>query len=250
MLEGLGNQQNKGERQEAAVDSGFLGNWVCGMFRWKTMRNALERRGAQVREMPCSETMYRFGSGVAKAVSTFGCSIQVGEMLKEVSVDVIRGGLPLLCGQEAMAQFCLVVDGSCQQILQRVAGHLIVVDAYQVGELPSVNVLPENGVGSIEKLAYPAWAIGGGDSGDPSTVELRPSSGDDQGEGTVQQDFAAPDQKESSAKEKGEEWKQVAGQWKEKESVRKPVDFRSRNSFEDLEEDEKGGGSETQKILG
>ena len=127
--------------EKAAVDSGFLGAWVCGEQRWRALEKAFAERGAKVEDVKCSGNLYRFGSGVGKAVRTVKVPVQVGEVKKAVEVDVLRGALPLLAGGVAMKDFRLLVDGAAGQVLQRVDGDakLRVVDTFGRGELPGVS---------------------------------------------------------------------------------------------------------------
>ena len=175
----LANSQISGGEEKAGVDSCFLGKWVCGSLRWKSLA-----RRFKVKELPASRTMYRFGSGVARAVSTYQVRLQVGGVKRKVQIDVIRGGLPLLCGFDAQAEFGLIVDAHAKQVLQR--GHdgvLRLLSTVAAGELPSITITPEQ----PEVKALPLWAKGKGvelecQSTAESNEESAGDSGGDSGE--------------------------------------------------------------------
>jgi len=138
---------------------------VCGTTRWKALSKALRKMGAPPKEATCSGNLYRFGSGVAKAVATWQVYVQVGRVHMEAKIDLVRGGLPLLMGSKAIREFSLVVDGGKGQILQRVGTTMNVVDQYELDQLPSVNVLPVggnvvNGCGG-GGVTYGAWVTDG-----------------------------------------------------------------------------------------
>ena len=79
VLKGLSDQQSKGGVERAGVDTGFLGDWLCGSFRFEKWRVALGRLGVEVQRAEPSGRHYRFGTGVLAAVATWRVPVQVGE---------------------------------------------------------------------------------------------------------------------------------------------------------------------------
>jgi len=145
VLQGLSDQQSSLGTESAGVDSCFLGGWVCGSSRFERWRQALAKCGFEAVRAEASRRTYRFGKGVAEAVATWVVPVQVGEMLGDVEVDVVRGSLPALIGQAAQERFSLIVDGGRRQIVQRVGATVRVLDSYDRGQLPNVSVLPGQG---------------------------------------------------------------------------------------------------------
>ena len=137
VLRQLSKGQSVSVGERAGVDSCFLGRWVCGSERFKRFRKRCE-----VVEEQNSGTDYRFGMGAQRTIGTYSVPVQIGQKQDRVSIDVVRGSLPLLCGQFAMDEFRLIVDGDRRQILQRTDdGLLVPVATYELGELPYVDVL-------------------------------------------------------------------------------------------------------------
>ena len=169
VLEGLSDQQSRGEFELAGVDSCFLGDWVCGSRRFEKWKQALEKRGFEVESQGASGRPYRFGKGVSAAVATWKVPVQVGEMMAFVEVDVVRGSLPLLCGQAAQEQFALSVDGGARQVTQRVGRSVRVLDGFDRGQLPNVSVLPGHRAG--EKMEYTTWVAMACESGSLAKAE-------------------------------------------------------------------------------
>ena len=179
----LANRQSRrGEGEKAAVDSCFLGSWLCGNLRFNSLKNAMKWD-----EVAPSGNTYRFGSGVAKAVRTVKAPIQVGGITTTVYLDIIRGGLPLLCGLSAMAGLGIIVDTPAGQVLQRTGSEIKVLDGYGPGELPEITITPgKKGGEASTKVAYAAWATKGmadvtttAESGTDSCGISQDSDGDD-----------------------------------------------------------------------
>ncbi len=122
ILSSLADAQTDNDQQKAGADTGFLGKWVCGSRRFKTLRRELECAPAEN-----SGHTYRFGSGSGQTVSTWLCSVQVGDVKQRILIDVLNGGLPLLAGDEALEAFGLVVDCGARQVLQRSGSQLQVL---------------------------------------------------------------------------------------------------------------------------
>jgi hypothetical protein len=142
VLTGLSVQQSCEGKELCGVDSCFLGAWVCGSHRFEKLRKRLEKLGYATKQLAASGTKYRFGQGASEAVNTWRVPVRVGVVDGYAVIDVIRGALPLLCGDVAISEFRLCIDGSSRQVLQRTETGFVVVNSYETGQLPSVDILP------------------------------------------------------------------------------------------------------------
>ena len=92
-------------RTGAFCDTCYNGSVLCGTARWEAIRHELKAR-----EVAGAEAVVRFGGGAARTVGVFECEMAVGVMEATVRVHVVRGQLPLLLGEDAMARFCIKLD--------------------------------------------------------------------------------------------------------------------------------------------
>ena len=154
ILSSLADAQTEGDHQKAGADTGFLGKWVCGSRRFKSLRRELECAPAVN-----SGHTYRFGSGSGQTVSTWECLVQVGELERRIEIDVLNGSLPLLAGDEALEAMGLVVDCGARQLLQRSGSRLQVLSGYAKGEMPSFELKPGR-CEHVEKKTFASFAAG------------------------------------------------------------------------------------------
>ena len=105
----------QGKECLGAIDGGFTGWAVCGTKRLQTLRSA----GAKLTPLPASNSLYQFGGGTARAVSSFDWTVKCGDREQRGTLDAVKGSLCLLLGRQFGADFGLSDDMANDEIRQK-----------------------------------------------------------------------------------------------------------------------------------
>ena len=112
----------------AYVDSCFSGSAICGSVRYERVAQFLT--GAESGPSGC---LVRFGGGVASATHQVTGRVRIGRVEGELTLLVVKGHLPLLLGEGAMAAFSLDLMGARREVVQQG----VRLGSWEPGQLPT-----------------------------------------------------------------------------------------------------------------
>ena len=99
----------------AFCDSCYNSYGLVGTARWEELKKEL----ASVKEVQDEESTVRFGGGAARSVGMFEGVLKIGDVTASIRIVVIRGQLPFLLGEAALAKFGILLDCAERTVWQR-----------------------------------------------------------------------------------------------------------------------------------